>query len=64
MKHLFRALYLFLMIPLTMMLIDFFWWFYTDKFLSSMDWSDFRRSFFTLGTAFFAGSLFIVTEST
>lgn len=58
-----RILYLFLLIPFGMMVVDFFWWFYTDKFITGTNWHDVPRVIFSLGMLYVGGVLFVITES-
>ena len=61
MKYFFRALYLFLLFPALLGLVDFFFWFYTDKILTNMVW-DYAHAMPTLVLGYAGGLLLFWTE--
>lgn len=61
MKYFFRVLYLFLLFPALLGLVDFFFWFYTDKALTQMMW-DFEHTMPALVLGYAGGLLLVWTE--
>ena len=58
-----RILYLFLLIPFGMMVVDFFWWFYTERTVTGYNWEHFPRIMFMLCSTYAGGILLAVTEA-
>lgn len=63
MKIVWRGLYLFLMIPFFMLVVDFFWWFYTNHQITGTDWDQFPRIIIMLCSTYAGGLLFSVIEN-